>query len=289
MPDSAVLRAAILATEGSGADAALEWTDRGRLDGIIASWIGRELPPGTPSSVAADAAQCVTGELAPFVEAEALRIALAAIAAREPQPAPRVTEAQLSEALDGLSVDIHDGTCLGAGIIDRPHEVARALLSRLEPTYEPQPAPVESSSLGLKHAVTSNRLGHALAALREIAEPSGDEFPRDTARNALGDDAAIRDNVVLTREPQPAPELAEQLAATKLVLQETSRESSQRGTDLGTAWRLAEERREQLAGLRKQNEARGEVIREILSGPAVGHIHPNAIARWLVRAGLEGM
>lgn len=80
---------------------------------------------------------------------------------------------------------------------------------------EPHAAPGESSPLGLKHAVTSNRLGHALAALREIAEPSGDEFPRDAARNALGNDAAIRDNVVLTREPQPAPDVAARLRAVR--------------------------------------------------------------------------
>lgn len=84
-------------------------------------------------------------------------------------------------------------------------------------TLEPQPAPGESSPLGLKHAVTSNRLGHALAALREIAEPSGGEFPRDAARNALDSDAAIRDNVALTWQPQSAPEMA---AVTREVLTE---------------------------------------------------------------------
>lgn len=68
----------------------------------------------------------------------------------------------------------------------------------------------EASPLGLKHAVTSNRLGHALAALREIkgANDAGTQA-HDTAHAALDDDAAIRDNVALTREPHAAPELAE--------------------------------------------------------------------------------
>src|ERR1700733_970012 len=85
-------------------------------------------------------------------------------------------------------------------------QAVAAHLGALEctPLPEPQPAP-DPSALGLKHAVTSNRLGCALAALREIAEPRSDEFPRDTARNALADDAAIRDGVALTRERQPAP------------------------------------------------------------------------------------
>lgn len=49
---------------------------------------------------------------------------------------------------------------------------------------EPQPAP--------ELAVTASRLGYALAALREIAEPS-DEAAHDIARNALDDDKAIRE------------------------------------------------------------------------------------------------
>jgi hypothetical protein len=89
---------------------------------------------------------------------------------------------------------------------------------------EPHAAPGESSPLGLKHAVTSNRLGHALAALREIAgraEGSGQGLAiaaHGIARNALDDDAAMRDNVALTREPQPAPELAAAIDPAKLDL-----------------------------------------------------------------------
>lgn len=105
MPDSAVLRAAILATEPASG-AAPEWTDRSRLDGIVASWIGRALPPGTPSSVAADAAQRVTGGLAPFVEAEALQLAQAAIAAQQPQPAPG--RAELETAMAAALQDLID-------------------------------------------------------------------------------------------------------------------------------------------------------------------------------------
>lgn len=69
-------------------------------------------------------------------------------------------------------------------------------------------APGESSPLGLKHAMTSNRLGHALAALRELREATFGGTPAgDIVRSALADDAAIRDNVALTPEPKPAPEL----------------------------------------------------------------------------------
>jgi hypothetical protein len=77
---------------------------------------------------------------------------------------------------------------------------------------DPHAAPAESSALGLRLAVTSNRLGHALAALREVAgrtESSGQGLAiaaHGIARNALADDAAIRDNVTLTR--RPTPELA---------------------------------------------------------------------------------
>lgn len=113
------------------------------------------------------------------------------VAAREPQPAPRVTEAQLSEALDGLSVDIHDGTCLAAGIIDRPHEVARALRIRLEHTYEPQPAP-------------GRKFGIALAALHEISG-ADDGDGADLAARAR---QALEDIKDVTEQPQPAPELA---------------------------------------------------------------------------------
>jgi hypothetical protein len=55
----------------------------------------------------------------------------------------------------------------------------------------------ESSPLGLKHAVTSNRLGHALAALREIYACDDEDATAalvQRARTALDDDAAIRDN-----------------------------------------------------------------------------------------------
>lgn len=59
-----------------------------------------------------------------------------------------------------------------------------------------RPAPGASSALGLKHAVTSNRLGHALAALREIRDgdgaDSGDLVER--AVTALADDAAAGDD-----------------------------------------------------------------------------------------------
>lgn len=104
------------------------------------------------------------------------------------------------------------GAAAGAAAIARlntPRELAAAMTENVRLRKELHEAePAEPSALGLKHAVTSNRLGHALAALREIAEPGSDEFPRDTARNALDDDAAIRDGVALTREPQAAPELA---------------------------------------------------------------------------------
>jgi len=53
-------------------------------------------------------------------------------------------------------------------------------------------------------ATTASRLGYALAALREIAEPRGDEFPRDTARNALDDDKAIREGAAVKSDPKPA-------------------------------------------------------------------------------------
>lgn len=53
-------------------------------------------------------------------------------------------------------------------------------------------------------AVTASRLGYALAALREIAEPS-DESAHDIARNALDDDKAIREGSAV----KAAPGLAE--------------------------------------------------------------------------------
>jgi hypothetical protein len=63
----------------------------------------------------------------------------------------------------------------------------------------PQPPPGESSPTGLKHAVTSNRLGHALAALRELREATFEGTPAgDIVRSALAGDTAIRDNVTLT-------------------------------------------------------------------------------------------
>ena len=46
---------------------------------------------------------------------------------------------------------------------------------------------------------------------------------------------------VAAQQPQPVPELTEQLAATKLALQETSRESSQRGARLDKALELLDE------------------------------------------------
>jgi len=70
---------------------------------------------------------------------------------------------------------------------------ARAVI-KLVAARQPQPAPGD--------AITRARLGHALAALREIAEQL-DDYPLVTARNALDDDAALRNG-----GEQPAPGLA---------------------------------------------------------------------------------
>jgi hypothetical protein len=61
---------------------------------------------------------------------------------------------------------------------------------------EPKPAP--------ELATTASRLGHALAALREIAEPS-DDSARDIARNALNDDKAIREGTAANPDPGTVP------------------------------------------------------------------------------------
>lgn len=127
---------------------------------------------------------------------------------REPRSAPEPGTALYLSAIARLSAGLRDvqHACKrgdAPGSVERVAAAALADVNRLQ-LPQPQPAPVPSA-LGLKHAATSNRLGYALAALREIAEPHSDEFPRDTARNALDDDAAIRGNVALTREPQPGP------------------------------------------------------------------------------------
>ncbi|MGH6656399.1 MAG: hypothetical protein ACRDVE_14490 [Actinocrinis sp.] len=146
-------------------------------------------------------------------------------AAREPQPAPGRTDefarvkVRLCALVDSLdkSVDLgRHGEEFDQGAAHASAVTARQLREILDDTAlgrTPQPAPGESSPLGLRHAVTSNRLGHALAALREIRDATGtSDVGHDTAHKALDNDAAIRGNVELTREPQAAPELRDAMA-----------------------------------------------------------------------------
>lgn len=43
----------------------------------------------------------------------------------------RITEGQLTEALEGFSLDIRDENCIAAGVVDSPERVARALYACL--------------------------------------------------------------------------------------------------------------------------------------------------------------
>lgn len=77
-------------------------------------------------------------------------------------------------------------------------DLGQILRDELHHASDPEPKPVPEL------AVTASRLGYALAALREIAEPS-DEAAHDIARNALDDDKAIREGSA----DKAAPGLAE--------------------------------------------------------------------------------